>query len=60
MPIDFEFTEEQQMFRDTIRDFGENEITQEEPKCQAATVWSVEHPSRLSSFSSRDRVRSVP
>ena len=27
MPIDFEFTEEQQMFRDTIRDFGENEIT---------------------------------
>ncbi|MCI0480514.1 MAG: acyl-CoA dehydrogenase family protein, partial [Candidatus Dadabacteria bacterium] len=26
MPIDFEFTEEQQMFRDTIRDFGENEI----------------------------------
>jgi len=27
MPIDFELTEEQQMFKDTIRDFGENEIT---------------------------------
>ena len=27
MPIDFELTDEQQMFRDTIRDFGENEIT---------------------------------
>jgi len=27
MPIDFELTDEQQMFKDTIRDFGENEIT---------------------------------
>ncbi|MFA9409165.1 MAG: acyl-CoA dehydrogenase family protein, partial [Candidatus Dadabacteria bacterium] len=26
MPIDFELTDEQQMFKDTIRDFGENEI----------------------------------
>lgn len=26
MPIDFEFTEEQNMFRDTTRDFGKNEI----------------------------------
>lgn len=27
MPIDFELTDEQQMFKDTIRDFGDNEIT---------------------------------
>jgi len=27
MPIDFELTDEQQMFKDTIRDFGEKEIT---------------------------------
>lgn len=27
MPIEFELTDEQQMFKDTIRDFGENEIT---------------------------------
>jgi len=26
MPIDFELTDEQQMFKDTIRNFGENEI----------------------------------
>lgn len=26
MPIDFELTDEQQMFKNTIRDFGENEI----------------------------------
>ena len=26
MTIDFELTDEQQMFKDTIRDFGENEI----------------------------------
>ncbi len=26
MPLDFEFTEEQNMFRDTIRDFGQKEI----------------------------------
>ena len=26
MPIDFELTYEQKMFKDTIRDFGENEI----------------------------------
>lgn len=26
MPLDFEFTEEQNMFRDTARDFGKNEI----------------------------------
>jgi len=26
VPLDFEFTEEQNMFRDTIRDFGQKEI----------------------------------
>ncbi len=26
MPLDFEFTDEQNMFRDTIREFGQNEI----------------------------------
>lgn len=26
MPLDFEFTDEQEMFRDTIREFGQNEI----------------------------------
>ena len=26
MPLDFEFTEEQNMFRDTAREFGKNEI----------------------------------
>ena len=26
MPLDFEFTDEQKMFRDTIREFGQNEI----------------------------------
>ena len=26
MPLDFEFTEEQNMFRDTIREFAKNEI----------------------------------
>jgi len=26
VPLDFEFTEEQNMFRDTARDFGKNEI----------------------------------
>ncbi len=26
MPIDFELTDEQQMFKNTIRDFGEKEI----------------------------------
>jgi len=26
VPLDFEFTEEQNMFRDTAREFGKNEI----------------------------------
>jgi butyryl-CoA dehydrogenase len=34
MPIDFEFTEEQEMFRDTVREFGENEIEPIVEECE--------------------------
>lgn len=34
MPLDFEFTEEQNMFRDTIIDFGKKEIEPLVEECE--------------------------